>query len=108
MEFDCFVEHLGNIIHIRARNSVEKVIRIFNTKVNALIANFWFAPIDVKYRLFIAHCMPLYGAQLWDYDSVECERFFIAWRKAVRKLLHIPARAHCNRLSSISNWVVIM
>ncbi len=72
-----FVEHLGNVIHIRLRQSVEKVIRILNTKVNALIANFWFAPIDVTYRLFIAHCMPLYEAQLWDYDPLQCcERFF--------------------------------
>ena len=57
MEFDGqvliakeFVEHLGNIIHIRSRQSVEKVIGIFNTKVNALISNFCFAPTDVKYR----------------------------------------------------------
>ncbi len=92
--------------HIRSRQSVEKVIRIFNTKVNALITNFWFAPVDVKYRLFIACCMPLYGAQLWDYDSVECERYFIAWRKAVRRLLYIPAKTHCNLLSPILGCIM--
>ncbi len=57
MEFDGhvliakeFVEHLGNVIHIRSRQSVEQVINVFNTKVNALMANFWLAPIIVKCR----------------------------------------------------------
>ncbi len=45
--------------------------------------------------------MPLYGSQLWDFDSNECELFYTAWRKAIRKILFLPPRTHCNILSSI-------
>ncbi len=45
--------------------------------------------------------MPLYGSQLWDFDSNDCELFYTAWRKAIRKLLFLSSRSHCNILSSI-------
>ena len=45
-----------------------------------------------------AHCMPLYGSVLWDLADASTSRFYVAWRKAVRTLLHLPPRTHCSLL----------
>ena len=45
--------------------------------------------------------MSVYGSQLWDLSSTECNRFYVVWRKAVRKLLGLPMRTHCDLLHEI-------
>ncbi len=45
--------------------------------------------------------MPLYGSQLWDYINRHTDSFFIAWRKALRKLFNLPYNTHCNLLPYI-------
>ena len=40
--------------------------------------------------------MSVYGSQLWDFSAPQCERFYTAWREAVRRLYHLNARTHCN------------
>ena len=47
--------------------------------------------------------MPLYGSQLWDYDSNFVNEFFVTWRKCLRKLLNLPYTTHCNLLPGICN-----
>ncbi len=98
-----FVEHLGNIIHI-SHQSVKKVIRIFNTKVNALIKNFWFAPIDVKCHLFIGFVQvvcPCMGHSsgimtVWNVSDV-----YSMVQGSSPVVAFIPARIHCNLISPI-------
>ncbi len=56
----CVADHLGNTLYVGLSKAVEKCTRDFNTRVNALIAYFWCAPVDVKYQLFATYCMPLF------------------------------------------------
>ena len=42
--------------------------------------------------------MPLYGSQLWDLDCKYVNRFYVAWRKAIRKLFNVPYTTHCSLL----------
>ena len=57
----------------------------------------------MKYHLFKTFCMSVYGSQLWDFSAPQCERFYTAWRKAVRRLCYLNARTHCNLLPLIVN-----
>ena len=52
--------------------------------------------------------MPLYGNQLWDLDSTAINRFYVAWRKAVRYLLHLPRTTHCALLHLICDGMPIL
>ena len=38
--------------------------------------------------------MPLDGCVLWDFDSDNINRFYVAWRKAIRRLFNISNRTH--------------
>ncbi len=61
-------------VYTRLSKAVEKRKWDFNASVNALIAYFLMCT-DIQYQLFVIYCMPLYGSQLWDFDSNECDFF---------------------------------
>jgi len=88
-------KHLGNLI---GKNTLEKQIQQnvndLYSNVNMLMAQFSSASIDTKYRLFKSFCMSVYSSQLWDFSSTMCEKFFVAWRKCIRRLLSISPRTH--------------
>ena len=48
------------------------------------------------------YCMSLYGCQLWDYQDKITNKFYVAWRKAVRRVLGIPPTTHCKYIHGIA------
>ena len=46
-------------------------------------------------------CFVLYGSVLWDISGRSVNSFYVAWRKAVRKLLSLPPMTHCSLLPLI-------
>ena len=51
--------------------------------------------------------MPLYGSQLCDISCTAIAKFYTAWRKAIRYMLNLPRRTHCDLLHLICNDVSI-
>lgn len=94
--------HLGNTVG-KTYNSenISNCIRNFNSKVNKLVATFSNCDFKVKYKLFKTYCMPLYGSQLWDLSSNEMDKFYVTWRKAIRRVLNVPYTTHCALLPLI-------
>ena len=66
-----------------------------------LMAQFGNVFSDTRYELFKTYCMPLYGCQLWDFSKPEVDRFYTAWRKAIRFIWRLPYRSHCKLLPLI-------
>jgi len=94
--------HLGNRVGPRSHVvSVNDAVSDFYRRFNYFMSNFPFLEVDVKYRLFKTFCMAMYGSQLWDFSAPQCERFYVAWRKAVRRLCNISPRTHCYLLPLI-------
>ena len=48
--------------------------------------------------MFKAISMSLYGSPLWDLSSLYIDRFYVSWRKAIRRIFNIPYRTHCKLL----------
>ena len=65
-------------------------------RANILIARFGHCTLSVKYKLFKAHCMAVYGSNLWNINHAE--PFLCSWRKCIRRLLYLPKRTHCDLL----------
>jgi hypothetical protein len=87
--------HLGNIIGNNTnRARISKATSDFYRRFNVLQTGFRHANVGTKYVLFKTHCMPLYGCQLWDYSSKDCELFYTAWRKCVRSMFGLDVRTH--------------
>ena len=61
--------HLGNIVGSVSHDEImNNAINDFVVKFNMVYTHFAKAPFYVKYKLFKTYCMPLYGAQLWDFS----------------------------------------
>ena len=97
-------KHLGNVIGKESNaNNIKQCINDFYGRVNVLIANFKFVSPSIRYDLFKTFCMPLYGVQLWDFSSPFVDRFLVAWRKCIRRLMVLPMQTHCSLLHIICN-----
>ena len=103
------VDHVEYFIHLGClvgpnsfSKSLERNISKFYSEVNLLMAQFGKAFASSRHRLFQSYCMSCYGSQLWDYSSKEVDKFFVAWRKAIRLLWKLPRKTHCVLLPLIS------
>ena len=96
--------YIGNISQDEI---ISRMINDFRTKVNMAKSHFKSLPIDVMYFLFKTYCMPLYGSQLCDISCTAIAKFYTAWRKAIRYILNLPRRTHCDLLHLICNDVSI-
>ena len=71
-------------------NVIEKAVMKFNIKSNEVFSDFKLLPCYIKSKLFTTFCIDAYGCQLWNFESKEVHNFYVAWRKAVRKLWRLP------------------
>ena len=101
-------EHLGHVVEKNAsHDSVSSCIKRFHAETNILMAQFGNIFSDTRYKLFKTYCMPLYGCQLWDFSKPEVERFYTAWRKAIRVIWRLPYRSHCQLLPLICDDIPV-
>jgi len=98
---DCDL-HLGSYLckDFQARNIADKS-RDFIWRTNSIIADFRGVSSHVKATLHNKYCLSVNGSQLWDYSSNHVEKFYVAWRKAVRWIWNLSNITHCNLLSSL-------
>lgn len=82
---------------------IENSINELFMNVNLLLAQFSNVSWSVKYKLFKSYCMSVYGSQLWDYENGNCEHFFTAWRKCIRRIFDLPYCTHSRLLHLICN-----
>ncbi|ELU18077.1 hypothetical protein CAPTEDRAFT_197081 [Capitella teleta] len=93
--------HLGCLVgNATSHLTLDLAISDFNKRVGMVRSHFRWLP-EAKYFLFKSYCMPLYGSVLWDFTQPCIERFYTAWRKAVRSLLGLHPRTHCTLLPQI-------
>jgi hypothetical protein len=99
-------KHLGNVIgFFNEEEVIDNVIKDFNKRVGMIRSHFkWLAP-DCAYHLFKSFCMPLYGSVLWNFSHRSVNRFYTAWRKAIRCILHLHPRSHSCFLAPVCNDV---
>lgn len=100
--------HLGNFFGANSFHSqIDRNIRDLYMNFNLLLAQFSHVNVDIKYTLFKSFCLSMYGSQLWNFESELCEKFYVAWRKCVRRLFKLPQRAHCDLLHHICEDIPI-
>jgi len=96
--------HLGNLVGNNVNGDrISKATADFYRRFNVLHSSFKSIDTTIKYSLFKTYCMSLYGLQLWDFSSIECQSFYTAWRKCVRLLFGVSNRTHCHLLPYMCN-----
>lgn len=81
--------------------SSHDIVRDLKVRSNVIHSNFSFLNIDSKIRIFNGNCLSFYGSNLLNLNSVNVEKIDIAWRVAVRRLLTLHPRTHCNVLPGL-------
>ena len=67
----------------------------------SLYLDFKYLQCDVLSNMISTYC--LYASQLWDYEDKRIEKYYVAWRKAMRKVWKLHNLTHCNLLPVITN-----
>jgi hypothetical protein len=91
--------HLGHLVGHDQKVPPRRCADDLTRRTNILCARFSHCTLAVKYRLFQAYCMSAYGSCLWNMG--QAEPFLCAWRKCIRRLLHLPRTTHCHLLPSL-------
>ena len=99
------ITYLGHVLYANNNDSADISVRLNNfiSQVNYFFARFGHVSADVRSRLFNNFCTSFYGCDLWDLHHKDLASFDIAWRKAVRRLWHLPYRTHSALLPCIMN-----
>lgn len=96
--------HLGHKIGPGSNSNeilVDDAVHKLYGRANLLNSQFKHCSIDVKYRLFNTFCVNLYGTSLWDFTDAKTNKYFVAWRKCVRKLCGLSPMTHSDLLPLI-------
>ena len=90
------ITHLGHILcaNIDDAMDIRKRMSDFACQVNYFLAKFSHLSVLLRSKLFANFCQSFYGSQLWLLThKVLCE-LEVVWRKAVRRVWHLPRTAH--------------
>ena len=66
------------------------------------MADFPYAESTTLSLFYNSYCMNVYGSQLWHLNNKSIERFYVAWRKTIRRIWRLDNRTH-NALSNLIN-----
>ena len=77
-------------------------------RTNNLMADFSFTHSRTLSVLYNSYCMNAYDSQLWCFnDHKSINRFYVAWRKTIRRIWHIDKRTQNSLLPTIDNCLPI-
>ena len=100
--------HLGFPIgNVNQQDVISHAVNQFTVKVNMVVSHFKHLRYDIMYKMFKTYCMPLYGCPLWDYTGKSMNKFYVAWRKSIRRLFNIPRTTHCVLLNEICDDIPV-
>ena len=98
------VDHLGHILQVD--NSMVMDIAqkrgAFIGKVNSLLQEFHYASSSVLLKFLQTYACNIYGSNVWDLFSPECNRIYTSFNVALRNILNLPRTTHRYLLEPIS------
>ena len=99
------VKHLGHIL--QTDNSMKMDIACkrgsFIGKTNSLLQEFGNVQKEVFLKLMHTSAMTLYGSNLWNLFSKDCERLYTSYNVAIRNILNLDRCSHRFLLEPLSN-----
>ena len=78
-------KHLGNTIStdIYDRNIISNVCDFYQ-RSNSVISDFSICDSETLDKVHSTFCLHMYGCELWNLNSSDVQKFYIAWRKVKR------------------------
>ena len=82
---------------------IDHSVKQFNSKYMSIYLDFKYLHCNVLSNMISAYCLDAYASQLWDYEDKRIEKYYVAWRQAMRKVWKLHNLTHCNLLPVITN-----
>ena len=86
---------------------IDLSVQQFRVKCMSMLLEFKYLSCDVLSKLLSIYCLDVYGSQLWDYECGTAETFYVAWRKAMRRIWKLSNLTHCSLLPVIGDCLSI-
>ena len=100
--------HLGNKLCSSHYNIlVDNAVNDLNCKLNHLLADFLHCNSSTLSVLYQSYCMNVYGCQIWSYNIKYVNKYYTAWKKAIRRIWKIDYRTHNKLLHGINDCIPI-
>ena len=80
-----------NVLPLNAVNDL-------NCRLNNLLADFSHCDSKALSVVCRKYCMNVYDNQIWAFNKNCLNKFYVAWRKAIRRIWKLPYRTHNNIL----------
>ena len=84
-------------------DDIDLSVKQFNCKYIGLYLECTYLQCDVLSNMISTYCLDTYASQLWDYVDKHIEKYYVAWRNAMRKVWKLPNLTHCNLLPGTIN-----
>ena len=85
--------HLGTVVGTGSEcDNVSKAVGNLVYRTNLIITRYGFCDRQILLKLFDSYCTSYYGSPLWDLSYKGIHSMEIAWRKCMRRLLHMNTR----------------
>ena len=99
------VKHLGHTL--QSDNSMKIDIQlkrgVFIGKVNSLLQEFHYANPSVLLRLIQSYACNVYGSNVWDLFSAECQRLYTSYNVTIRNVLKLAWTTHRYLIGSLTD-----
>ena len=91
--------HLGHYIGKDCnQKNISLGFRNLIGRTNTMLYRFSYCSSFIKSTLFKTYCTSYYGCVLWRLDSSAVQKFYVSWRKIIRRIWGLPYRTHCRFL----------
>ncbi len=103
-----YAKHLGHYVgRDHDKINIKYACGNLFSSMNLLLSRFGCIYSETKYVLFRTFCTSYYGCPLWNLESNQMLKFYIAWRKCIRRLWSLPNRTHNKLIHNICNELPI-
>ena len=80
-------------------------VKQFNCKYMSVYLDFKYLQCDVLSNMIFTYCLDGYASQLWDHEDKRIKKYYVAWRKAMRKVWMLLNLTYCYLSPVITNCI---
>ena len=100
--------HLGNEVCLTNKNVLPlNAVNDLNCRLNNSLTDFSHCDSKTLSVLFRTYCMNVYGNKICAFNKTYLNKFYVTWRKAIRRIWKLLYRTHNNLLHLINFCLTI-